>query len=55
MRERIRDIDRLLHIEECIERVMQFLNGKTFDDMNSDVMCFHAVVYNIMIKTSNRQ
>ena len=28
---------------------MDFLQGKTFEEMKSDVMCFHAVVYNIMI------
>jgi len=49
MRERIRDIDRLLHIDECITRVQAFLDGKTFEDMKADIMCFHAVVYNIMI------
>ncbi len=49
MREAIRDIDRLQHIKESIERVMSFLEGKTFEEMRSDVMCYHAVVYNIMI------
>ncbi len=49
MREPIRDKDRLLHINECIENVNHFLQGKTFEDMKSDRMCFHAVVYNIMI------
>ena len=49
MRERIRDIDRLRHINECIGHVMDFLQGKTFEDMKEDVMCYHAVVYNIMI------
>ncbi len=49
MRERIRDIDRLRHIDECIGHVMNFLQGKTFEDMKNDVMCYHAVVYNIMI------
>ena len=28
---------------------MDFLEEKTFEEMKSDVMCFHAVVYNIMI------
>ncbi len=28
---------------------MDFLRGKTFDQMKADVMCYHAVVYNIMI------
>ena len=49
MRAAIRDIDRLRHIKECIKHVMRFLKGKTFEDMKADVMCFHAVVYNIMI------
>ncbi|SFP13045.1 Uncharacterized conserved protein, contains HEPN domain [Prevotella sp. tf2-5] len=49
MREAIRDIDRLCHIEESIKHVMDFLKGKTYEEMKSDVMCYHAVVYNIMI------
>lgn len=49
MRERAKDIDRLYHIEESIGHVMDFLEGKTFEEMSADVMCFHAVVYNIMI------
>ena len=49
MRERTRDIERLRHINECISHVMNFLEGKSFEEMQSDVMCFHAVVYNIMI------
>lgn len=49
MRERTKDIDRLYHIEESINHVVDFLEGKSFEDMRDDVMCFHAVVYNIMI------
>ena len=49
MREALRDIDRLLHIKERIGNVMTFLEGKTFEDMKSNVMCYHAVVHNIMI------
>ena len=49
MREQARDIERLVHIEASIGHVMDFLEGKTFDEMQSDKMCFHAVVYNIMI------
>lgn len=49
MREKIRDIERLRHIHECIENIMHFLEGKNFEDMMSNIMCFHAVVYNIMI------
>ena len=49
MREQVKDLDRLYHIDESIGHVMDFLDGKTIDDMKSDVMCYHAVVYNIMI------
>ena len=49
MREAIKDIDRLRHIEECIEHINDYLNGKSFEDMKADMMCYHAVVYNIMI------
>ena len=49
MREQVRDIERLVHIEASIGHVMNFLEGKTFEEMKSDVMCYHAVVYNIMI------
>ena len=28
---------------------MAFLDGKSFEEMKRDIMCFHAVVYNIMI------
>ena len=49
MREAIRDIDRLRHIDECIEHINDYLNGKSFEDMKADMMCYHAVVYNIMI------
>ena len=49
MREAIRDIDRLRHIDECIEHINDYLRGKSFEDMKANIMCFHAVVYNIMI------
>lgn len=49
MRERIRDIERLHHINECIDNVLDFLKDKTYEEMAADRMCFHAVVYNIMI------
>jgi len=44
MRESLRDIDRLQHIKERIDNVMSFLEGRTFEDMKSNVMCYHAVV-----------
>ena len=49
MREQSKDKDRLQHILECIDNVFQFLDGQTFEDMTNNRMCFHAVVYNIMI------
>jgi uncharacterized protein with HEPN domain len=49
MRENIRDIDRLRHIDECIEHINDYLSGRSFEGMKADIMCFHAVVYNIMI------
>ena len=49
MRERIKDIDRLRHIEESITNIKKYLKGKTFEEMSADMMCFHAVVYNMMI------
>ena len=49
MRERVRDVERLYHIEKSIGHVMDFLEGKTFEEMQGDVMCVHALVYNIMI------
>ena len=49
MRERSRDIDRLLHIREAINSINTYLNGRTMGTMYKDPMCYHAVVYNIMI------
>lgn len=49
MREHSRDIERLRHIVDSINHVEDFLRGKSLDQMKEDVMCYHAVVYNIMI------
>ncbi|MBR1838381.1 MAG: DUF86 domain-containing protein [Bacteroidaceae bacterium] len=49
MREPVRDIDRLRHIGECIDHINDYLRGKTFEEMKADNMCFHAVVYNLMV------
>ena len=49
MRERSRDIDRLLHIREAINSINAYLSGRTMETMSADPMCYHAVVYNIMI------
>lgn len=49
MREQSRDIERLRHIVDSIAHIEDFLHGKTIEQMEADVMCYHAVVYNIMI------
>lgn len=49
MREHSRDIERLRHIVDCITHIEDFLRGKSLKNMSDDVMCYHAVVYNIMI------
>lgn len=49
MREQSRDIERLRHIVDSIAHIEDFLRGKSLEQMKDDVMCYHAVVYNIMI------
>ena len=49
MREQSRDIERLRHIVDSIAHIEDFLRGKSLEQMKNDVMCYHAVVYNIMI------
>lgn len=49
MREQSRDIERLRHIVDSIAHIDDFLRGKSLEQMKDDVMCYHAVVYNIMI------
>lgn len=49
MREHSRDIERLQHIVDSIAHIEDFLRGKTIEQMRDDVMCYHAVVYNIMV------
>ncbi|MGN0053223.1 MAG: DUF86 domain-containing protein [Bacteroides sp.] len=49
MRERIRDYDRLLHIKEAIGNVIEFMKGKTLNDLANDKLLFYGVVKNIEI------
>ena len=49
MREPRRDIERLRHIVDSIAHIEDFLRDKSLEQMKDDVMCYHAVVYNIMI------
>jgi len=49
MREQSRDIERLRHIVDSIAHIEDFLLGQSLEQMKNNVMCYHAVVYNIMI------
>lgn len=49
MREASRDIIRLEHIVQAIERIKRYTNGKRFDDLVKDDMMYYAVVKNIEI------
>ena len=42
MRESIRDLGRLQHIVENIDRVEEFVTGKTLVDLQSDAMLRYA-------------
>ena len=44
MREKIKDYDRLLHIQESIDNVFEFMEGKTIDDLAKDKLLFLGVV-----------
>ena len=44
MREKIKDDDRLLHIQESIDNVFEFMEGKTIDDLAKDKLLFFGVV-----------
>ena len=47
MREKIKDLDRLLHIKEAIDNVLEFMNGKSVNDLAKDKLLFYGVVKNI--------
>ena len=49
MREKIKDIDRLMHILEAIGYIQQFMQGKTMDHLREDKLLFFGVVKNIEI------
>ena len=49
MREQSRDIERLRHIVDSIAHIEDFLRDRAIEQMKNDIMCYHAVVYNIMI------
>ena len=49
MRELIRDKGRLQHILECINNIFEFADGKTFEQLQKDKMCYFAIVYQLVI------
>ena len=49
MREGSKDIIRLEHIIQAIERIKRYTLGKRFDDLVKDDMMYYAVVKNIEI------
>ena len=49
MRELIRDRDRLEHIVEAIDCILDFANGKTKEELESDKLKYYGIVKNIEI------
>lgn len=49
MREPVRDLERLEHILEAIDRVLGFAEGKTKEELETDRMNFYGIVKNIEI------
>ena len=49
MREPAKDTGRLDHILECINNINEFVEGKTFEQIEGDKMCYFAVVYQLVI------
>ena len=49
MREPIRDRDRLEHMLEAIDRILNFTAGKSMEELKKDKMQFYGIVKNIEI------
>ena len=49
MREPTKDKGRLEHILECINNIDEFAEGKTFEQIEGDKMCYFAIVYQLVI------
>lgn len=54
MRERIKDRDRLSHIIEAIDNILEFMDGKTENDLATDKLLFFGVVKNSIMRSSLR-
>lgn len=49
MRENVRDRNRLEHIVEAIDRILDFANGKTKEQLEIDKLKYYGIVKNIEI------
>lgn len=49
MREVVRDRERLEHIIEAVNRILNFTEGKTIEELESDTLQFYGIVKNIEI------
>ena len=49
MRENVRDRNRLVHIVEAIDRILDFANGKTKEQLEIDKLKYYGIVKNIEI------
>lgn len=49
MRENVRDRNRLEHIVEAIDRILDFANGKTTEQLEIDKLKYYGIVKNIEI------
>jgi len=49
MREKVKDIDRLYHIREAISNIKEFMQGQTYESLQSNKLLFFGVVKNIEI------
>ncbi len=49
MREPLRDRERLMHMQEAIDRIIKYTQGHTLEDLRTDDMMYYAVVKNIEI------
>ena len=49
MRENVRDRDRLEHIVEAIDRILDFADGKTKEELEADDLKYYGIVKNVEI------
>ena len=49
MRESLRDIGRIEHIKDAINRIATFLDGVTYEQFQNDPILYYAIVKNIEI------